>query len=114
MTKQVDNLTEFLQELNTNPRMQESVREAAQGAGDNDISHVLVKHAETAGYDIDAGDMDTLVQEVRQLDNDSELSDEALDQVSGGSIIATAAVIIGGSIAGFLASAIGGVIKDKA
>ncbi|MFN2361449.1 MAG: hypothetical protein ABR522_10310 [Marinobacter sp.] len=83
MTKQVKNKSEFLQELSANNAMQENLKQALQGADKNQVNSLVEEYAQKSGFELEAID-DALIEELQQVIGEIQLSDEALDQVSGG------------------------------
>ncbi|MFN2361445.1 MAG: hypothetical protein ABR522_10290 [Marinobacter sp.] len=83
MTKQVKNQSEFLQELSADSDMQERLKQALQGADQDQVNSLVEEHAAKAGFELEAID-DALIEELQQVIGEIQLSDEALDQVSGG------------------------------
>lgn len=101
MSSNKQELEKFLQELAKNTSMQEKLKQSAQNVtSEAEVNQLFLNQAETAGYNVDPGDMESVIQKAKQKAESSELTDESLEQVNGGFLATTGLVL---SIVGIIA-----------
>lgn len=105
----------FQKELAENTEMQESLKRSAQNVtSEEEVHQLFLEHAKSAGYPVTQEDIAVFLEKAKQLIENSEISDEALEEVSGGFLLtgsaaaglAIAGLMTAGSVAGGFAWAI--------
>lgn len=85
MSNHSQELDKFLKALAENTDMQESLTASVKKVStETELNSLLTEQAYNAGYNITAEDAELLIQLGMEKAENTELTDETLDQVSGG------------------------------
>lgn len=105
MSGNTHELNKFLKELAENTRMQEGLKQSAQNVcSEAEVNQLFLEQAENAGYHLTADDIEWLLQKAKKQAENTELTDEALEQVNSGSFL-IAGMVLG--VIGVAAGAVG-------